>query len=400
MTILDEQRSATDFPDPLRAVDPRAYTDDALFERERDRIFRRVWQFACHESELPEAGSFFTTEVAGAPIIVNRDAAGAVRAHYNVCRHRGAEVVGEESGSCRQFRCPYHAWVYDLDGSLVGVPGTEAYDYPTSGFSKERFGLVPVRCESAHGLVFVCLDPAAPALSSFLGNAMPVLERFFGTGELEVIHQTRYPMHANWKLYPENSRDGYHVPFLHKLFRSGSPPRQYALLDNGHTIQYLGVDQGDMSDEEYEAFARDLLPGLHRNEGFAMQIWPHLLILARNNFMMIESVHPVAAGETAMQGRVLGVRGDASDVRDLRMASWSKWADIPNRGEDLPVIESQQRALRSGAVPFILLNRGADNVEGVRGDDNRVRQFWQVWRDRLDLPLNSPSGDFRPTLPV
>lgn len=384
--------------DPLRAVDRSVYSDPAVFEAEREKIFAKVWQFACHTSELPTAGSFLTLDLAGASVIVARGADGDVRAFYNTCRHRGAQVVTDETGQCRQFRCPYHAWVYDLDGALVGVPGQEAYDYERSGFDKALLGLVPVRCEQAYGFIFVCADNAAPGLDDYLGNAADVLRRFFGEGELEVIHQTRYPMHANWKLYPENSRDGYHVPFLHTLFRKGSPPKHYSLLDNGHAIQYLGVDQGDMSDEEFHKISAHTLPGLQKNEGFAMQIWPHLLVLARNNFVMVESVHPLSATETSMQGRVLGVQGDPPEVRELRMAAWDEWANVPNLTEDIPVIESQQVGMRCAAVPFVLINRGGDNVEGVRGDDNRVRQFWGEWRSRLGTRLNSMSSDFNPEL--
>ncbi len=397
MTLHDRTSSTAPSIDPLRVVDRMVYSEPAVYEAEQELIFAKTWIFACHRSEISDVGSFFTLDVAGSPIVVVHGQDGEIRAFYNTCRHRGAMVVDEEHGQCRQFRCPYHWWVYDLDGALIGVPAQEAYDYDNSGFDKAQLGLVPVRVEQSHGFVFVCLEEDEPSLSVFLGDAANVLS-LFGDAEYEVIKQTRYPMRANWKLYPENSRDGYHVPFVHGLFRTASPPRPYALLDNGHAVQYLAIEQGNFDDAIWTKLRANTLPGLAEGEGFVLLIWPHLLVLVRNNFVMVESVHPISSTETAMQGRVLGLKGDSAEIRDERIFAWETWADTPNIAEDIPVIERQQNGLRSRGVPLILINRGSDNPEGMRGDDNRVRQFWAAWRNRLGTQLNSLSHDFDPTL--
>src|SRR5437868_2156218 len=112
---------------PEFMVDNRVYTDAAVFVAERDRIFLRVWNFVCHESELSAPGDFITTVVAGQPIIVCRNREGELRAFYNTCRHRAAQVVFEPSGKRRAFTCLYHLWAYDLNGKLVSAPEADAY---------------------------------------------------------------------------------------------------------------------------------------------------------------------------------------------------------------------------------------------------------------------------------
>src|SRR5581483_1326419 len=154
---------------PLHTVHNSVYTR-AAYELELERIFRRSWIFVCHESEVPEPGSFVTKQVAGDPILIVRDGAGQVQAFNNVCRHRGSLVAPDAAGSCENFTCPYHHWTYSLEGDLMGVPGEEAYN--GSGFSKEQLGLVPVRCETVYNLTFVCLADSAPPLRDFLGEEL------------------------------------------------------------------------------------------------------------------------------------------------------------------------------------------------------------------------------------
>ena len=107
---------------PTHYLDNRIFTDPSIFREEQERLFSKVWQFVCHESELPNSGDFRTTQVAGKPLIVVRDESGSIRAFFNVCRHRAAEVVRSESGNARSFTCFYHHWNYGLDGSLRAGP--------------------------------------------------------------------------------------------------------------------------------------------------------------------------------------------------------------------------------------------------------------------------------------
>ena len=169
-------------------VDNRVYTDPRVFEAERDQIFLRVWNFVCHESEIPRPGDYITTIVGQQPIIVCRNGQGKIRAFYNTCRHRAAQLVLDKSGNARAFTCLYHLWSYDHDGRLLGVPQDEAYktSFCPGGLDKERMGLVPVRAESMHKLVFVCFDEEASNLAEFLGPIADELRATFESPDARV----------------------------------------------------------------------------------------------------------------------------------------------------------------------------------------------------------------------
>ena len=147
------------------------YSDPAVLRLERERIFRRSWQYAGRADQVAGAGAFFTCEAGDIPIVVVRDREGVLRAFVNVCRHRGS-LVCEGEGRRETLQCPYHAWTYDLDGSLRAAPRSDR----EPGFEKEELGLVPVRVEAWGPFVFVNPDVEAAPLAELLGE-LPELAR-------------------------------------------------------------------------------------------------------------------------------------------------------------------------------------------------------------------------------
>ncbi|MCA1723076.1 MAG: Rieske (2Fe-2S) protein [Thermomicrobia bacterium] len=127
------------------------YTDPAVFAVEQERIFRRCWQYVGLLEQVSHPGDYFTCVAGTVPLIVARDGAGTLRALVNVCRHRGHQVASEEHGHCTVFQCPYHAWSYNLDGTLRGVPGMR--DEP--GFDRDQFPLIQVQAETWGPFIFV-----------------------------------------------------------------------------------------------------------------------------------------------------------------------------------------------------------------------------------------------------
>ena len=144
------------------------YTEPAVFAAEQERIFRRCWQYVGLLEQVSRPGEYFTCHAGTVPLIVARDDAGTLRAFVNVCRHRGHQVATAESGHCTVFQCPYHAWSYNLDGTLRGAPGMR--DEP--GFDRDQFPLIQAQADTWGPFVFVNLDAAAPPLSTVLG-ALP-----------------------------------------------------------------------------------------------------------------------------------------------------------------------------------------------------------------------------------
>lgn len=388
-------------------VDNRVYTDQKTFDAERERIFFRVWNFVCHESELPNPGDFITTIVAGQPIIVCRNRNGEVGAFYNTCRHRAAQVVFEKSGNKRNFTCLYHLWVYDLDGRLLNAPEAEAYktSYCPAGLDRENTGLVPVRVESMHRLVFVCLDNESPSLKAFLGDIAAYLEHPFNSPELKSEIMWTRELNANWKMQPENSRDGYHAALLHARLRGVSKPKPFKLYPGGHAIQHLSLDYEEGKKlgtldgiliehpEMADQFMAYPLPGETLEEpSRIITLFPDTLIATRYSTLVIERQIPIGPDRTLFETRHVFLNGDTPELKELRRQHWMLyWAqDSGNLPEDWDAWEAQQRGVQSVGVRYSLLARGEPADQGLRGDDNRIRSFWKEWRGCMGTSANAP----------
>ncbi|MFT4248102.1 MAG: aromatic ring-hydroxylating dioxygenase subunit alpha [Pseudomonas sp.] len=192
------------------SLPPLCYTDAGFYEFEKEAVFNHEWLCVGRESWLPRPGDYFTTSIIDEPIVVVRDRNGEIRAMSSVCQHR-AMLVAEGSGNARTFTCPYHHWVYGLDGSLRGAPAMER----TCGFRKEDVRLPQFKLELWQGFVFINFDPAAAPLAPRLAALEPILAGYDianAEGPAPEIG-TRYPF--SWKVMFENNNDGYHANRLH-----------------------------------------------------------------------------------------------------------------------------------------------------------------------------------------
>lgn len=197
-------------PLPRAHTVPSAWFFEPRFERlDRDAVFSRTWQAVGQVGELPAAGCWITTEVAGEPIIVVRGTDDVLRGFFNVCRHRGGPLA-TDAGCGRVLKCGYHGWTYTLEGMLRGVPQWDRVEL----FDRRDYGLLPVRVETWQGLVFVNLDAGASPLSSTF-EGLEVRTAPLGLSALRHAARTSYEVRANWKVYVENFLEGYHVPIVH-----------------------------------------------------------------------------------------------------------------------------------------------------------------------------------------
>ncbi len=190
------------------------YRDPDVLHLEQERIFRHQWQYVGHTGEVPEPGSFVATRAGDVPVVVVRDADGEIRAHVNVCRHRG-HLLCEGAGRRETLQCPYHAWTYDLDGSLRTAP--RAATEP--GFDRTALGLVPVQVDTWGPFLFVNPDPHAAPLAEHLGE-LPRLVRDGGVEvDALVFHRRAEGSYdANWKVCVENYLECYHCAVAHPSF--------------------------------------------------------------------------------------------------------------------------------------------------------------------------------------
>ncbi len=192
------------------ALPPYCYTSQEWYEREVEQVFMKEWVLAGRAEQIPTPGDYFRIDIVSEPIIVVRDDQGTIRAMSASCRHRGTEVVAGQ-GHCRAFQCPYHGWTYSLRGELIGAPAMDE----VKAFDKREYGLIPVRAETWGGFIFVNFAPEAPSLMSRLGE---VADRFktYKFEDMRVTKQWEARLNCNWKIWLENSREGYHVKVVHR----------------------------------------------------------------------------------------------------------------------------------------------------------------------------------------
>ena len=238
-----------------------AYTSPVWFERERQRIFGRAWNYAGHVSQLRGAGDYLTLSLAGVPMIVVRGQDGDIRAFYNSCRHRGTKLLDGE-GNCKLIRCPYHAWAYDLAGSLVATPAVEE----EMADAKPGLGLHAARLEVLDGFMFVAFDKSLPPVAESMGS-LSAEWAGYAPANLVCTRRRSWEVKANWKLWYENYNDSLHVPFVHpgSLAKQKVTGRQRAshVETDGDYIAHFTMHAGSRGlIEDDQAHALPRFPGL------------------------------------------------------------------------------------------------------------------------------------------
>jgi len=216
------------------------YSDYSTYEREQQVIFRGpTWSFLCLEADIPNKGDFVTTKVGHTSIVVIRAPDGNIKSVVNKCVHKGSVLCHEARGTRKRpnLVCPYHNWVYDLNGKLTGVAfehGVQGAGGMPEDFDKANHSLKALRVETIRGLVFGTFSETVSDLRAYLGPEMVShIERTL-YGKVKILGRASQVMHNNWKLYIENSRDNYHPSLLHAFFATFKINR---LSAEGGTIQ-------------------------------------------------------------------------------------------------------------------------------------------------------------------
>jgi phenylpropionate dioxygenase-like ring-hydroxylating dioxygenase large terminal subunit len=277
-------------PDRVRK---EVYTDPAVFELEMERIHERVWIYCGHESQVRNPGDYYTVQIGRQPMFMVRGTDGKVSVLYNRCPHRGAMICADRHGNTGEFfRCSYHAWTFQHDGTLRNIPMME------SGYAGTRWGRDNPDCnikraarvERYRGFVFASLAQDGPSLAEFLGPARIAFDDMCDrapAGEVEVVPNCfRVIQNSNWKIFLENQLDALHPSVTHQSTgraardvevqiekRTGKAPLSYHMLsafstvtidkwDNFQTINYpyghciltgyMGLRPQDPDTLEYE----------------------------------------------------------------------------------------------------------------------------------------------------
>ncbi len=216
----------------LGLIDVTRYIEGDTLDIEWEHIWRTQWLLAGLVSDVREPGEFFVFEIGPEQILVTRTAKGDLKAFYNVCQHRGNRLVNERSGRAEDFRCLYHAWTYDLDGELKGVPGLANF----SQDPRQTRPLKPVALDVWNGLIFVHLGAQPPTLESFLGPVTDLLSGY-QFAQMTLVQDQTVDIACNWKTVVDNFSELYHVDFLHPQHQRMVDCQNdlVRLIEGGHT---------------------------------------------------------------------------------------------------------------------------------------------------------------------
>lgn len=335
------------------------YQSEAIFQRERDQMFARLPAVAAHVSELPNPGDFVKREIAGRSILVTRDAQGEVHAFLNICRHRGTQLVDDESGCKYRFTCPYHAWSYANTGELVSVPHMDT-GFPD--LDKAQYSLKSLQCEERFGFIWVIATPDVSF--DFDTYYAPIAAEAEGLdlANMAIAHEEKKVHNSNWKILVEGGIESYHFKVAHR--KTIGPYFE----DNLSSYQMLGDHMRSVLMRSSMHVLRDQPTDQWRLRDHANIIYtffPTTQLLVQKDHVVWINSRPVSAGQTELRLATLAPKSRLGEE-----AYWEKNHQITSTtlNEDFVIGESIQNGFASGANDVITFGR----FEGALPEFNRT----------------------------
>ena len=335
------------------------YQSEAIFKEERESIFTRLPAVAAHVCEIPNPGDFVKREVSGRSIIVTRDAAGKARAFLNVCRHRGTQLVSEESGCKHRFICPYHAWTYANSGELVSAP------HLASGFpdlDKAQYSLKALQCDERFGFIWVVANPEIAV--DFEQYFAPIADEAeaLDLADMAIAREEKKIHKSNWKILVEGGLESYHFKVAHR--KTIGPYFE----DNLSSYQMLGDHMRSVLMRSSMHTLKDLPTAQWRLRDHANIIYtffPTTQLLVQQDHIVWINLRPVSTTETELR---LVTLAPISRLKDDDY--WEKNHRITSNtlNEDFVIGESIQAGLATGANEHMTFGR----FEGALPEFNRV----------------------------
>jgi Rieske 2Fe-2S family protein len=334
------------------------YYDAGQYRRELERIWYRNWIYVARSSEIAAPRSFRSVAIGDQQLLLVRDEAGVLRAFHNTCRHRGAALCREPSGQLRSgtIVCPYHAWVYNLDGALLR---TSSKTQP-AGFDRRDFHLYGIRVLEWSGFVFVALSDSVPALAQSFDQPMDRMNAW-GLDDLVVGHVLTKTIECNWKIFWENYNECLHCPGVHPKLSQLVPIFGRALLeerDDPNWQEHLGDD-----DPKYKgglragavSWSRDGLAtgipfaGLSEADREAGHVYmtslPSMFIVGHIDYVRVVRLLPLGAERTELRVEYLFVPGTLESER-FDLDNIVEFTNLV-MSEDAAICELNQRGLRA-----------------------------------------------------
>lgn len=323
-----------------RGLPGRAYADDAFLALEHERLFPRTWTAVGVASDIPGPGDALPVTVAGLPIVLVRDQAGAVRAFHNICCHRSMRVVPERCSGLRALHCPWHQWTYGLDGGLIATPNIGGVGQPSvEGFERAELGLKPVRVGVWLNTVFVNLDGEAPPLHDHVAPFV----RYFADYDLESLRHGGYrdrTIDANWKLFVESGIEDYHLPWIHpQFFEDRANWTGRAVVDGTMVGTESRIPSALVGSDGHVGLPRFPAYEAHRDIGNFMVVFPNVGISVAPDHVAVSLYQPIRVDRTYYRKDLYFIGDAATDPRlgPARDAVQRMWDQINDQDRDFMV---------------------------------------------------------------
>jgi len=363
---------------------PWTYTDPDFFALERAKIFGASWQIICHESDIAERGQYATLNFMGALVFVVRGDDGAMRAFKNVCRHRAARLLDASFGECKsRIVCPYHAWTYDLQGRLIGVPERQGYD----AFDTSEYNLIALELGACGGFLFVRLERGKQSFDEFSAAFRDDFEAFQTTRIRALGRVTLREREVNWKVATDNYVDALHLPVHRGLTSLVGDTYRLAVKDGVSRITASVEDlpHQSFSVRAYQKFLPEVehLPEARRRQWLYLKLWPNLAFDLYPDQIDFMQFIPLSATRTLLREISYALPDDRREMRATRYLNWriNRVVNI----EDKDLIERVQAGLETGDYQPGPLSR--DEI-CLRDFADRMRKELPICRERT-----RPSSD-------
>jgi len=353
----------------------RFYLNETVYKAEQQAIFHRSWWYSGHISQLRNTGDFITTNIDSQNVFIVRDKSGELKAFYNVCQHRGHELVAG-SGNAALIVCPYHAWTYALDGSLRGARNSEN----VAGFNKCEFALKPVRVEVFCGMVFINLDAQAVPLAEQASELEKEIREYCpAVDTLALAQRDTYNVKSNWKVMIDNFLECYHCHPAHKDFVDLVDMKSYRSTAKGIYSSHISKAPMSTDNAAYKFEVGDV------NFGYAgWFLWPNVTLWAYPgdaNLSVLQMIPDGVGGTLEYQdwfvpdGKVSKQLQDAMDYQK----------DVL-QPEDIGLCESVQRGLKSKGY-----DQGRFIVDNDRTElsEHAVHHFQKMVVSALEAEVDS-----------
>lgn len=411
------------------------YRSPDVFALEMEHLFRNAWVYVGHESQIPNKGDYSATEIGTQPILMVRHTDNSIRVLFNRCPHKGTQVVIDRQGNAGKFfRCPYHAWSFKTDGSLLAVPLKKGYENTGLPESCAGKGMTPLaHSKNYRGFIFAKMNDAGPDFESFFGDSLSSLDNMIDRspeGRLEVVGSPlRYMHHCNWKMLVENQTDTCHPMVAHESSagtvkeiweqEGGDGPKPMAVecilpfmspyeffenmgirtWENGHG--HTGVHHSIHSDysaiEGYfhkmvEAYGEERAKAILDENRHNTVYFPNMMI--KGPIQSLRLFKPIAADKTLVESWIFRLVG-APDKLLERTAMYNRLINAPTSivgHDDLEMYERAQAGLASDGNQWINMQRLYDPAESKTPNatyngttEAQMRNQFRAWEKFMTL---------------